>query len=298
MQIQTDRNQKEIKLHGTYEFPVLVSHEHLFNYERNSFMWHWHKELEWTYILEGEIQYQVNDQVHILHAGDGILCNSNMLHMGKPVDEGDCHYVSITFHPRLLEGYQNSFLSAKYANGMVENPSLPCITLSPQTDWQNRTLENLKQIEDLYNHPEDDFDFRIYLLLMDCWRLVCKYFQHPRESQVAGKNIERLKQILTYIHAHYSDKITLEDISAQVNICSSECCRFFKKHMHESMFDYLLNYRVEQSLILLAKGDLSITEVAVQSGFSSPSYFTKAFRERMGYTPREYQKHLVSGNLP
>lgn len=294
MQIQTDRNQKELKMHGTYEFPVLVSHERLSNYERNSFMWHWHKELEWTYILEGEIQYQVNDQVYVLKAGDGILCNSNMLHMGRPFREADCHYVSITFHPRLLEGYANSFLSEKYTKWIVENSSIPCIPLSPEISWQAEILHALQRIEALYLMPREDYDFQIYLLLMESWRLACKHIEHSRENQIAGKNIERIKQILTYIHQHFQEKITLEDIAAQVNICSSECCRFFKKHMHESLFDYLLNYRIESSLSLLAKGTFSITEIAVQCGFSSPSYFTKVFREHMGYAPREYQKYAAS----
>ena len=87
MQIQTDRNQKEIKIHGTYGFPVRVSHERLSNYERRSFMWHWHTELEWTYVLEGQIRYQVNEQVHELKPGQGLLCNSNMLHTGHPVND-------------------------------------------------------------------------------------------------------------------------------------------------------------------------------------------------------------------
>lgn len=291
MQIQTDRNQKEIKVHGTYGFPVRVSHERLSDYERRSFMWHWHTELEWTYVLEGEILYQVNEQVHHLKAGQGLLCNSNMLHAGHPANDQDCHYVSITFHPRLLEGYKDSFLKEKYVDRIVENPSIPCLALTSCEPWQTDILEMLQKIELLYSQKQQsDFDFQIYLLLMNIWRIVCAHVHQTADNQIATRNIERLKQILTYIHSHYQDKITLEDISEQVNICPSECCRFFKKNMQESLFDYLLNYRIEQSLALLSKGNGNITEIAVQCGFSSSSYFSRVFRERMGHSPREYQK--------
>ena len=292
MQIQTDKNQKEIKVHGTYEFPVRVSHERLSDYERRSFMWHWHTELEWTYILEGKIRYQVNEQVYCLQEGQALLCNSNMLHAGHSIEEQDCHYVSITFHPRLLEGYKDSFLKEKYMKRIVENPSIPCLALLSSEDWQTGILEKLRTIEYLYHHQKqaEDYDFQIYLLLMEVWRIVCRHVQTTSDYHVATRNIERLKHILTYIHTHYQDKITLEDIAAEVNICSSECCRFFKKNMRESLFDYLLNYRIEQSLALLAKGTGNITEIAVQCGFSSSSYFSRVFRERMGYSPREYQK--------
>lgn len=292
MQLQTDRNQKEIKLHGTYEFPVRVSHEKLSDYERRSFMWHWHTELEWTYILEGEILYQINEQMFHLKEGQGILCNSNMLHSGHPADEGDCHYVSITFHPRLLEGWKNSFLKKKYVEQIAENPSIPAVSLTDHTPWQNQILDHLRRIEALYfsHEQEEDYDFQIYLLLMDTWRQVCLHVEHSGEDLSAARNMERLKQILTYIHTHYQEKISLEDISSEVNICSSECCRFFKKHMRESLFDYLLNYRIEQSLACLSKSDCSITEAAIQCGFSTPSYFSRVFRDRMGYTPGEYRR--------
>lgn len=292
MQIQTDKNRKEIKVHGTYEFPVRISHERLSDYERRSFMWHWHTELEWTYVVDGEIRYQVNEHVHHLKKGQGLLCNSNMPHTGHPVDNRDCHYVSITFHPRLLEGFKNSFLKDKYMNRIVENPSIPCLALTSSESWQTSILEKLRKAEYLYHHPkeEEDYDFQIYLLLMETWRIVCRHVHGTANEQGATRNMERLKQILTYIHGHYQEKITLEDIAAQVNICSSECCRFFKKNMRESLFDYLLNYRIEQSLALLAKGNGNITEIAVQCGFSSSSYFSRVFRERMGYSPKEYQK--------
>ena len=46
MQLQLDNNKKELKSHGTYAFPVNVSYEQLSRYERKSFLWHWHKEIE------------------------------------------------------------------------------------------------------------------------------------------------------------------------------------------------------------------------------------------------------------
>ena len=54
MQLQLDNNKKELKSHGTYAFPVNVSYEQLSRYERKSFLWHWHKEIELTILLQGE----------------------------------------------------------------------------------------------------------------------------------------------------------------------------------------------------------------------------------------------------
>ena len=90
MQIQTNQKQRELKDHGTFAFPVNVSHENLFSYERSSFFWHWHPEIELTLIVSGDINYQVNDKTYHLTAGEGIFCNATMPHTGHMYNKEDC----------------------------------------------------------------------------------------------------------------------------------------------------------------------------------------------------------------
>ena len=114
MQLQIDEQQQEVKDHGHYEFPVFISQEVLSRYERGSFIWHWHTEVELTLVVEGQISYQVNERVYELKAGDGLFCNSNALHTGRMKDKQDCYYISITFHPRILYGFEGSLIWKKF----------------------------------------------------------------------------------------------------------------------------------------------------------------------------------------
>lgn len=102
MQIQTNQKQRELKDHGTFAFPVNVSHENLFSYERSSFFWHWHPEIELTLIVSGDINYQVNDKTYHLTTGEGLFCNANMPHTGHMYNKEDCVYISTTFDPRII----------------------------------------------------------------------------------------------------------------------------------------------------------------------------------------------------
>lgn len=296
MQIRTDRSRREVKSHGSYEFPVLVSQERLSAFEKYTFQWHWHKEMEWTYIKSGEIRYQVNEREYHLKEGDGLFCNSNMMHTGGPVNGEDCHYVSFTVHPRLLESYDNSFLQKRYVKPLTEDTVMPSFSLSRQVLWQREILDKLEEIEGLYNGNREDWDFRIYLLWMEIWLLVCNHRKSSAHTVSEGKNIVRLKRMISYLQTHYREKITLEQLAAEINICPGECCRFFKKHMQQSIFDYLLDYRIQQSLPLLS-GDCSVTEAGEQCGFSSAAYFTKVFRQRMGCSPKEYRKRTAQRQI-
>jgi len=92
MQILVQKDQKEIKQHGNFAFPVHITIEKIQKYESKSFSWHWHPEIELTLILSGEIRYRVNDTIQTLKKGDGILVNSNALHTGKAVNGENCTY--------------------------------------------------------------------------------------------------------------------------------------------------------------------------------------------------------------
>ena len=102
MQLALRGDGREMKSHGDYGFPLLISLEHLSAYEMSSFACHWHPELEFTLILKGEILYQINDHTYRLKAGEGVFCNSNMLHTGRRAGSSDCTYLSVTVKPSLL----------------------------------------------------------------------------------------------------------------------------------------------------------------------------------------------------
>lgn len=63
--------------------------------------------------------------------------------------------------------------------------------------------------------------------------------------------------------------------------------------MKQSVFDYLLRFRIEKSLALLEDSSQNITEISVKTGFSNPCYFSKLFRQEMKCSPTEYRKQYL-----
>lgn len=299
MQLTLGNDGRELKSHGDFAFPLLISPERLSAYEMNSFALHWHPEMEFTLILDGEILYQVNDQTFHLQEGDAVFCNSNMLHTGRPVqNHGDCRYLSITVKPSLLYGYETSLLQTKYIAPITENPLFPALPFYRQNPQEREVLNTLKHIWELWKHPGTAYELELLTSLYQIW--IRLYEQLDLTAQPSARDIrelERLRSIITYVHEHYMDRITLDDISGAVSMCKSECCRLFKRNMHQSLFDYLLHYRIRQSIPLLRSGQDTITEISFRCGFSSPSYYTKLFRSFMGCTPREYAARARSSSF-
>lgn len=290
MQIITEKNQKELKEHGNYAFPINISIEKIQSYETGQFLWHWHPEIELTLILSGKINYQIEERIYLLSAGDGMFCNSNSLHAGHMVDSQDCTYLSITFHPRFLYGYENSILNTKYVHFITANTLWSSLALNPNTTWQQKILDAMRKIYALSQSAPDDLEIRIQMLLLQIWHELYGYFStQPQPALKPNRHLKRLRDILLFIEEHWNQEISLEEIAANANICKSECCRFFKKHMGMTIFDYILYLRIQNSLPLLKNLD-SITDVAAAVGFSSPSYYSQTFKRYMKCTPKEYKK--------
>ncbi|MGN0299054.1 MAG: helix-turn-helix domain-containing protein [Lachnospiraceae bacterium] len=291
MQLLINENQRELKEHGVYGFPFAISNEVLAHYEKGTFLWHWHPEIELTLFVEGSMEYQVNDRVYHVQKGDGLFCNSNALHSGHMLQGKNCEYISITFHPRLVYGFENSLLFEKYIHPLTSDSSLGAIHFNQMDAWHTSVIQRLIAINQLYMEQNETWEMQIVILLQQIMLLIYQNRHEMTRGHAADSaTFERVSIILGYIHQHYMEKITLEDIADTIHICRSECCRFFKESTGMALFEYLIQYRIQQSAALLSSTDLSITEIAMRTGFATPSYFTKIFRRQMGCTPREYRE--------
>lgn len=291
MELRVNEQGQELKFHGTYGFPVRGDRKKISSYETGSFPWHWHNEVEFTLVVSGEMEYRVNDSSYLLRSGEGLFCNADAMHTGSMHEGKDCDYISITFHPRFLYGYEGSVIRSRYVEGIVKSPALSSLQMSPETDWQKTILESLFQIYELLREKAELYEMQIQQLLLGVWAELYRHYGDEVEKAPAEdpEKIQRLRALLSFLHGHYGEKITLADCARQVNLCTSECCRFFKRQMGIPLFEYLLEYRVERSMDLLKMGN-TVAEAAGKSGFSTPAYFAKVFHARTGRSPRQYQK--------
>ena len=291
MQIITNQFQKELKQHGNEQFPFLVSYQKLSEYESGSFMWHWHPEIEITYVQKGTMCYKVNHMVYHLKEGDIVFNNSGALHSGTMENQKDCAYIPVTFDSRLIYGFFQSTVNSKYVDPVIQDSMLPAICIDQSEPWHKPFREYLLRIIDLDEKKPDFYELDITICLQSMWRLLLEHITYePQASRENSLEYDRIKKILSYIEENYQNKITLNDIAGHIHLCESECTRLFKRHMNTTLFAFLQEYRIERSLEFL-QDDQPLSAVADKAGFSDPNYYSKVFAKIKGCSPREYRNH-------
>lgn len=126
------------------------------------------------------------------------------------------------------------------------------------------------------------------LFLMEC----CRSAQHAghQPTPPASSGAEQIEQLRSYLDTHCTESLGLDDLSRKAGLSRTSLCRSFKKHIGQTLFEYLLHRRIERSMALLRSENDKILSIALQCGFNDLSYFNRKFKKLVGVTPREYRQ--------
>ena len=117
----------------------------------------------------------------------------------------------------------------------------------------------------------------------------CGFLSDSRNI-IDENKIERLKPAFEYVDEHYASDITLEKMSKLIGISEYHFCRLCKNAIGSSFIDYLNFVRVSKAEKLLRSTDTSVLDIALDTGFSSLSYFNRVFRKFKNCSPTVYRK--------
>lgn len=100
----------------------------------------------------------------------------------------------------------------------------------------------------------------------------------------------RIIDVVAYVSEHYDHNLRLEDVAAQFFISPTTLSRNFKKETGRTFSQYIAELKSAGAASDLIRTNLSITQITKRNGYSSPSQFTQAFKQRYGITPKDYRK--------
>ena len=161
--------------------------------------------------------------------------------------------------------------------------------------YTQTTPENARRIEALLSDLEKDSDKNHYhtpLRISACIELLILLNENATDT--VFPTLGMVQKAVEYINNHIHEDIRIDSICEAIHVSKYYFCKKFKQSTGITVMNYILKTRIISATNLLENTDLPIGEISEKCGFSSPSYFSQAFRKEHGVTPRQYQQALFS----
>ncbi len=259
-------------------------------------IWHRHSDfIEMVIVLNGSVQSIVlgPEKVIRLEAGDIVI-------MGP----GTCHHLSrmrqlrhynVLYASSILEGVCGDIpgmLHGKWFRPSYgECSSLLHLPRHTLTDVV-ALLENMRN--ELLNRSHG-WELKLFGYFYQLLGYIMR--NAVTEEQQATQSGFQLGSALRYMEENCTKQLTMATLSNYVRMSESSFRHQFKMVTGLAPIEYLIRLRCRRAALSMFYSDHSITEIALESGFSDSNYFARKFKEVTGYSPREFRRHCQEGNL-
>lgn len=249
---------------------------------------HTHSFHELFFLLEGEIQYFVENACYPLKKGDLILFTNQEIH--KAINVTGKKFTRCVIH------FDASFIQ-KYSTEQTN--LLACFEHVPGRDnlirlssAENELMLSLCRLfhDTLQGKTSYGSDLTALTAFLRILVLINTAWQENANGRPAPKP-HKAQSLMNYIDQHLTEDLTLDTISAALSMDKYYLSHLFKSETQSSIFQYILVKRIGLAKDLLAKGH-TVTEACHLSGFHDYSNFIRTFRQIAGQTPGKFRKSI------
>lgn len=250
---------------------------------------HWHSAVEIIVPVEGPYVVTMAQQTYDLVPGDIFLIPGGELHALTPPSRGARFILLIDM------GMLGQIKGTSYLASCLSQPVLINRSTCPSIYAEEASL--VRQMCEDYLQDGSLRDVTIYTRMLTFLIHYGKFRQSlegnyamTQLSPNSQKNYtEKISAVLDYMDRHFAEDLTLEHVAAVAGFSKYHFSRTFKQLSGYNFYDYLLHRRIKASEMLLMKRGLSISQIALHSGFSSIATFNRTFKKIKGCTPTQYR---------
>ncbi len=238
---------------------------------------HFHKYYEIYYLVKGERNYIINDELHYVCTRDLVLIPKHTLHRTVSFEGSEYERILIFIHDKHLTDDIRSIFDNYIYHIPVEHSDTVIkmlMDIEKESKNQDEYRENLMQ-------------YKIYSLFVFILRMKIGSVNQLNNNY----SDYRVNEAISYINANFDKDISLEDVAKPLS--KEYFCILFKKETGFGFNEYLNQVRIFNAMQLLKNPDIDIITVAHNCGFNDSSYFAVIFKKITGTTPKKYQKSLA-----
>lgn len=238
------------------------------------------------YLVSGERYHFIKDRTYHLHKGDLVLIPTHVLHKTTSARKDGHERILVHFRWEALAGLLPEYeerIPALFAE-------FPHIRLSVKEQAAIRHILDSMLYETEADKPGAERYVRLLLaeLLLVLVRLT--EGRHAEVAEFPNSLHHKVSEVAQYIGAHYGESITLNGLSDRFRISPFYLSRIFHQVTGLPVVSYINHVRVEEARLLLATTDLSVTEVALRTGYQSVTHFGRVFKAAVGLSPQKFRQ--------
>ena len=232
-----------------------------------------HKHTFWELILfeSGDGEHVINSARHPFKKGSIALLSPSEMHHITNEDGNFCDTTKVKF---------NDAVWRDHLKDVCQFEHFPVVAL-----LSNEDFEKARRIMDLLceetNKPLKTEDMALSLQLAASLLIL---IQRNLPGAVK-KDSNKTTTILQYIQEHFCEPITVTNVANALNYSPKYFSRMFVNELGVPFNEYIKNLRLDYAYHLIKYSQLPISEICCRTGFSTPSHFSKCFKEQYGIAP-------------
>ena len=241
----------------------------------NMFNSHYHDFFEVYYLESGKRIHVIEEDTYNLEAGQVVIFPPYVMHRSF----GD---TNVPFRRIIVYFKKDEINSPELLQKLEKSAGVYIIDNNSKFIIQSIFNMILKETGENNSFKDEYIKTLVNLLMMTLLREGTPKIPPVKQS--------RIEEVIKYIHTHYNENITLELLSQKFYISPYYLCREFKSNTNRTLVKYINITRIMNAKRRLLETDMSITEVANETGFSNITHFNRVFKELEGKSPTSYRK--------
>lgn len=276
-------------LEGTHETVNYRKNTNLRIYDNTQFEeypMHWHAPIEIVMPVHKEYKVEYSDCSCVLREGDILIICPGVLH----------HFFACEGERYIIQAEITSVLNLSEIDSILTMIQ-PALLITPEKfpDDYGRIRKLVTRIEHEYLEGESFFEASIYSMLTEIFVLIGRSRTQASQRFASDdtrqrKYVEKFMDVCGYIDEHCTENLTLDAIASYSGFSKYHFTRLFKQFTGSTFYKYLNQKRITRAERSLSDMSLTVTDVALASGFSSMSAFIRMFKIMKGCTPSEFRK--------
>lgn len=245
---------------------------------------HSHSHVEITYLLNGSLEYQIENQTYLISSKELIIVFPYQPHSIRMVETGIM--VSIVFAIDFISDFTRIFTEYELPNCLFKQRELNDSTVTA-LQW----LKTSALTKEYKKHPIP-FKERGWLIVALGDIFSKRALQKKREKL----DMELISSFFEYLNNHFVEDLSCESVCRALGISQYYLTHTLNKILHTTFNSIIISYRLKLAENLLKTSDLTILDIALETGFQNAQTFSRNFKKHSGLTPSAFRKNLFITN--